>query len=182
MLSVLLVYDYGLSLSDLAEEQILLIHESIIDARIDAGRSPPTEFQPQRDWYQDVLRESLKLAARTRLVLPMKSKTTSEQQGVSNPSITPPYSQGPTASGVQETGYNLPLMAEPNDIAPVFQMTDLDQWDFQPNMTDSTGQLFVSQGNFDFTQDNDFPFEASGSEMLGDTQDQSYWLRQQGKR
>lgn len=240
MLSILLVYDYGLSPSDLAGEKILLINVSMIDARIEIHGPPPTELQPQRDWYQDVLRESLKVAAKTRLVLTKKSETSSEQQDISNSSITSPYSQGSSASGVQGTGYNLPLIAAPHDMTPGFQMTathgsqvssmsshfsglalppsnflrndqqrtslmtalssdlagetsapsgmmtggmtDLDTWDFQQNMTDATGQPFGPQGNFGFTEDYDVPFEASGSDMLGQTQYPSYWPRQQGKR
>lgn len=232
MLSVLLVYDYGLSPSDLAGEKILLINESMIDARIEIHGPPPTELQPQRDWYQDVLRESLKVAAKTRLVLQKKSGTSPEQKDTSNSSITTPYSQGPIASGVQGTGYNLPHMAAPHDMTQGFQMsathesqvsnmsshlpglvlqpsnflrndqqqtsimttlscslaggtsapsdmmtgemTDLDTWDFQPDMTDTTGQPFGPQGNFGFQEDYDVPFETSGSEMLGHTQYQSY--------
>jgi hypothetical protein len=239
-LIVLIVYDYGISPSDLAGEKILLINERLIDVRIKVHGPPPTDLQTQRDWYQDVLRDSLKVAAKTRLVLPKKSEKSSEQQDISNSSIISHYSQRPSASGAQGPGYNPAHMAEPHDMTPGFQMTatqesqvssmsshhpgltlpasnflrndqqhtslmtalpgdlvveasapsdmmageitDLDQWDFQQDMTDATGQLFDPQGNFGFTEDYDVPFEASGPDMLGHTQDQSYWLRQQGKR
>jgi hypothetical protein len=231
MLNVLLVYDYGLSPSDLAEEQILLIHKSMIDAKIEAHGPPPTELRPQRDWYQDVLRDSLKVAAKTRLVLPMKSEKPSEQQGISNSSIASRYSQWSSASGVQGPGYNPLLMAAPHDMTPGFQMTathesqvssmsinhpglslapsnflsnDQQQtnlmrtlssslagetsapsgmitgeltdigWNYQQEMPDGTGQLYVPQDNFEFPEDYVDQFQASGSDMLGHTQDQSY--------
>jgi hypothetical protein len=211
----------------------------MIDARIEIHGPPPTELQQQRDWYQDALRDALKVAAKTRLVIQKGSEASPEQQGISNSSATSPYSQGPSASGGQGAGYNLPLMAAPQDMASGFQMTathepqvssmnshhpelalassnflsnnqqqsglmatfsrnlagetsapsgmitgemtDLETWDFHQNMADETGQLFDPQDNFGFP-DYEVPFEASGSDMLEQTQDQSYWPRQQGKR
>ncbi len=211
----------------------------MIDARIEIHGPPPTELQPQRDWYQDVLRESLKVAAKTRLVPQAKMEESSEQQDISNSSIESSYPQEPSASGVEGTGYNLPLITGTHDMTPGFQMIaphgsqvasmsshvpglalppsnflrndqqqtslmtgisselagetsvasgmmteqmpDLDTWDFPPNMTDARGQPFSPQGNFEFPEDYDVPFETSGSDLLGHSQFQ-FWPRQQGKR
>jgi hypothetical protein len=60
-----------------------LINEKLIDARIQTHGPPPAEGQEQRKWYQDVLRESLKVAAKTRLIVPAnteKSSTHSTQR------------------------------------------------------------------------------------------------------
>jgi hypothetical protein len=241
MLSVLLVYDYGLSPSDLAGEKILLINGKMIDARIKVHGPPPTELQTQRDWYQDVLRESLKVAAKTVLVL--QKETSPSQQDINNSSIASSYARGPNATDFQGTGYDLPLMATSDEITPGFQMTathesqvssisshhtglalstssflrndqeqnnlmtalsrnlageasapssmmsgemtDLDAWqiNFQQDMAeDATGQLFGPQGSFGFTEDYDVAFQPPGPAMLGNSQDQSFWPRQQGKR
>lgn len=82
---------------------------------------------------------------------------------------------------------NLAGEASPPSNMMTGEMTDLDQWqiNFQQHMTmpeDATGQLFNAQDNFTFTEEYDVPFEGSGSVMLGNTQDQSFWPRQQGKR
>ena len=102
-----------LSTSDLAGEKILLINERMINARIEIHGPPPSELQLQCGWYQDALREFLKVATKTRLVLQKKSEAPSEQYDISSSSITSPYSQGPSASGVQGARYNLPHMATP---------------------------------------------------------------------
>jgi hypothetical protein len=52
----------------LAAEKILLINEKLVDATIRAHGPPPSEVQQQKDWYQAILRDALKVAARTTLV------------------------------------------------------------------------------------------------------------------
>jgi len=147
ILSFFLVYDYGISPSDLAGEKILLINEKMINSRIQVHGPPPTELQLQRDWYQDVLRESLKVAAKTKLVLPKKSENTSEQRDISNSSITSPYPQGPSASPVQGTGYNLPLIAAPHGMTPGFQMTAAHESQVSSMSSHHPG-LTISPSNF----------------------------------
>lgn len=64
-LTSFLVYDYGISHSELILERVLFIHEKVIDARIVKHGPPPTDTQAQRGWYQDGLRHRLDLAAKT---------------------------------------------------------------------------------------------------------------------
>lgn len=62
----ILVYDYGTPRSDYAEERILLINEKMIDTRVQAHGEPPADFDLQRAWYREALRDSLRVAAKTK--------------------------------------------------------------------------------------------------------------------
>lgn len=171
MLSVLLVYDYGYSPSDLAAENILLINERMIDARIEIHGLPPTDIQAQRDWYQDALRESLKLAAKTRLVLPKKAEPSSEQRDTGNPTQL----HGTSASRVQGTGYSMPIMTAPHNMTPGYQMTAT----HEPQVPSMSGHLsgldlppstfapnFQQQAGIMTTLSTGLPVETSASNSM----------------
>ncbi len=98
------VYDFGILPSDLAGEKILLINAKMVGARIEAHGPPPSELQEQRDWYQDALRDALKLAAKTNLVLPPNGLGQSSEQSTTPMSSS--YSHLASATGAQPTGYN----------------------------------------------------------------------------
>jgi len=123
VLIALLVYDYGLTPSDLAAEKILLINDKLIDARIRVHGPPPAELQTQRDWYRDVLRESLQVATKTRLAPQKKPEPSSEQQNPTQSSKTSYYPQGPSTSRVQGSGYNTEIIEVPYSMNAGFQMT-----------------------------------------------------------
>ena len=186
ILRALLVYDYGLSPSDLVEERILLINENMIDARIKIHGPPPRDLQLQRNWYQDVLRESLKVAAKTRLVLHKKSETP-DQQDTSNASLMPSYSHESCASGVQGMGYNLPVTTAPHDMTPGYHMTASHESQL-PNMS-SLSRLVFSPSTFlpndqqqaIATLSNGLSDGTSGpsSMMTGEVADLDSWIFQQ---
>jgi hypothetical protein len=60
-----LVCEENVSSADLAEERILLINDRLIEAKINVHGPPPPQLEPQRAWYQETLRDSLRVASRT---------------------------------------------------------------------------------------------------------------------
>jgi len=49
----------------------------MIESRIKAGRLPPTELEPQLAWFREALRDSLKIAAKTKKVSRITAGATS---------------------------------------------------------------------------------------------------------
>jgi hypothetical protein len=105
-LTLVIVYDFGMLPSEFATERILLIHEKVIDARIQAHGEPPSGGQQQRDWYQDALRDSLKLAAKTRLGSNRADQSSS--QNATPMSSTYSQDSNITARLEPETSFTLP--------------------------------------------------------------------------
>jgi hypothetical protein len=100
------VYDYGTPRSDYAQERILFIHASMIDARVRAHGLPPPNFDLQREWYMEALRDSLRVAAETKKVSHIKGKMPSRRD---NTLALSSGSAGPsTASGMP---FNVSLAA-----------------------------------------------------------------------
>jgi hypothetical protein len=107
------VYDLDTFLpSDLAAEKILLIHEKMIIARIQAYGPPPAGGQEQHNWYQDVLRQSLQIAAKTKLVLRDEPRKSSTQEA------TPMslFSQDMDPNTAPATSYNSPRVMSAGDM------------------------------------------------------------------
>lgn len=130
-----IVYDFGLIPSELAGEKILMINEEMIDARIQIHGEPPSDLPEQRAWYQDTLRESLKLAAKTKLVLQKNGGPSSEQQ--QTPSNTP-YLQQPTNNGGQS--FN-PLIIGSHTTDPPVPMGH------QPDGVETISPAYLTQSN-----------------------------------
>lgn len=105
-------YAYDLLPSDLAAERILLINEKLIDARIQAHGPPPSGGQQQRDWYQDALRDSLRVAAKTRLILSNNAGQSSPQK---SHDMSSSYSQDASAGAAQGTTLSNMLPADDRD-------------------------------------------------------------------
>ena len=110
-LNICLVYDYGVSHAELVSEKILLIQDAMIDARIEVHGEPPKDIQAQRGWYQDALRDTLRLAAKTRLVLADESEPSSESTGMTHASYAQGYKRQRSASDGHRTEYAMPSMA-----------------------------------------------------------------------
>ncbi|KAH8790699.1 hypothetical protein BGZ57DRAFT_876173 [Hyaloscypha finlandica] len=93
-------YDYGTPRSDYAQERILFIHDKIIDARVEAHGFPSADFDLQREWYREALRDSLRVAAKTKQV--SHSKSAASRQ---NNTVAPSPASGPGPSIIGGTGY-----------------------------------------------------------------------------
>lgn len=113
-------YDYGIPPSEYIEERILLINDNVVESRIKVHGLPPSDTQEQRAWYRDALRDTLKLAAKTKLV----------------PGIVSLASHGPSTSSIQGTGENLPITAAPQEP----QLTDIDSEMTSPSNLCAGGQ------------------------------------------
>lgn len=70
-----LVYDYQ-PVTELVQERILLINEGIVECKIKEHGPPPSDIDAQKGWYRDNLRETLRIASRTRLVVSKPQTTT----------------------------------------------------------------------------------------------------------
>ena len=101
-------------------ERILLINDNVVESRIKAHGLPPSGTQEQRAWYRDALRDTLKLAAKTKLV----------------PRIVSLASHGPCTSSIQGTVENLPITAAPQEP----QLTDIDSEMASPSNLCAGGQ------------------------------------------
>ena len=88
-----------------------MINDGLVDAKIQIHGAPPTDLEQQRTWYRDVLRDSLKLAAKTTLVLQNKGGPSSEQQNTSGNPSNIPYLQELPRTGIQS--YNTVGVATP---------------------------------------------------------------------
>jgi hypothetical protein len=97
-----LVYDSAtIPHSDLAEERILLVNDSMVGSKIEVHGPPPSEPELQREWYRDVLRDALRIAARSR------HRVTNPQLGASSaPMNTSQSSQGSSSR---------PTLRQPSD-------------------------------------------------------------------
>jgi hypothetical protein len=82
----------------------------MVDARIQAHGVPPSDFDLQREWYREALRDSLRVAAQSKKVSHIKGKASSRQTNTLAPSPGP----GPSTSGVGGLSYNIPIATTPN--------------------------------------------------------------------
>jgi len=103
-------YDYGNPRSDYAEERILLINEAMIDTRVQVHGMPPSDFDLQREWYREALRDSLRVAAKTKT-----KKASHNMKGDAPPrrNHTLAPSPGPGPSTVGALGYNVSTATTP---------------------------------------------------------------------
>ena len=85
----------------------MFIHETMINARVKVHGRPPSDFDLQREWYQEALRDSLRVAAETKTVSQIKGKAPPRQNNTLAPSSGP----GPGPSTVGVMGYNVPMAA-----------------------------------------------------------------------
>jgi hypothetical protein len=88
----------------------LFIHDRMVDARIQAHGVPPSNFDLQREWYREALRDSLRVAAQSKKVSHIKGKASSRQTSTLVPSPGPVPSTGSTRG----LSYNGPITATPN--------------------------------------------------------------------
>jgi hypothetical protein len=90
----------------------------MIDVRVQVYGPPPTEQSAQQEWYQDVLRDTLKVAAGTKLVLPSTSPQSLEQQDINNAVMASSYSQTTMtrAKSTPGAGYNVATIATPHQL------------------------------------------------------------------
>ncbi len=54
--------------SESAEEKIMFIHEEITEARIKSSGRPSPDFDSSRAWFQDVLRDTIRMSSKTVLI------------------------------------------------------------------------------------------------------------------
>lgn len=94
----------------------MFIHDEIIDARVQVhGRPSPDDFDLQREWFREALRDSLELAAKTRQVSHLGEKTPPRRNNTLGPSIT---EHGPNTTS--DMGFDIPF-------APVME-TNVTGW------------------------------------------------------
>jgi len=98
----------------------MLINSSVVNARIEGYGPPPAELQEQRAWYQDALRDSLKLAAKTLLIPAASPGQPSER---SSSTTTSPYTYETSTGGPQTTPYSMPNMDASYSITQQHEMT-----------------------------------------------------------
>jgi hypothetical protein len=92
-----LVYDYAtIPHADMAEEKILIANDFIVESRIQAHGPPPSEPEPQREWYRDALRDALRIAART-----TRNVTFTQASSSSAPMNTSLSAQGSSSNSLQ---------------------------------------------------------------------------------
>jgi hypothetical protein len=58
----------------------------MIDSRVQVHGMPPSDFDSQREWYREALRDSLRVAARTKKVSNIKGKSPQRQNNMLAPS------------------------------------------------------------------------------------------------
>jgi hypothetical protein len=85
----------------------LFIHETMIDARVKVHGMPPSDFDLQREWYREALRDSLRVAAETKKVSHIKEKAPLRQ----NNTLAPLPGPGPGPSTVDAMGYDVSMAA-----------------------------------------------------------------------
>jgi hypothetical protein len=85
----------------------LFIHDTMINARVEAHGLPPADFDLQREWYREALRDSLRVAAETKKVSHFKRSAASRR----NNTLAPPSASGPGPSIIDGMGYNGPMAA-----------------------------------------------------------------------
>jgi hypothetical protein len=81
----------------------------MIDARVQAHGMPPSNFDLQREWYKEALRDSLRVAARSKKVSHIKRKASPAPSNTLGPSPGP--GSGPTT--VNELGYSGSVVTTP---------------------------------------------------------------------
>jgi len=74
----------------------------MINARVEAHGLPPEDFDLQRQWYREALRDSLQVAAKTKKVSNIKGPAASRR----NNTVPPLPASGPGRSIIGGTGYN----------------------------------------------------------------------------
>lgn len=112
-------YDYGIPSSEFAEERILLIHDRMIDARIEAHGPPPHQLEQQRAWYREALQSTIQVAAKTIIKPGAELRPNDMSPQLSEPRPTPPqeleYGLESTLSPVPPI---LPVDSNPLGMAP----------------------------------------------------------------
>jgi hypothetical protein len=109
--------------SDLAEERILFINEKLINSKISVRGPPPEDVQKQVGWYQDVLRDSLRVAKRTKwtkFTVQGEAGPSSEHvhDASSNDSVDLPFSYAPMARESSTSGpvYDQQIIETPHQL------------------------------------------------------------------
>jgi len=185
----------------------LFIHDKIIDARVEAHGFPSAHFDLKREWYREALRDSLRVAAKTKQV--SHSNSAASRQ---NNTVAPPPASGPGPSIIGGTGYNDSMAATvqmphpstmdsmsgtsapPHPYPPLTQQhTIQDPWVIAPNNV--SGPIAINPGAIyppffespaPMTDNNGPPFQSSqffGQGNLGtqeDFDDLASWPGQQG--
>ena len=140
----------------------------MVDARMDVHGPPPQDIQAQRDWYQDALRETLKLAAKTRLVMPTKSEQQrhTETSDTISPASFNTGGNGPAIeSQSQQSDLTMsPLTYDPQQVGlmDTLEPANIDMGTgnvvdsylyFPQPLSDGNGPLFQPQYNFQLPSD-----------------------------
>jgi hypothetical protein len=180
----------------------------MIHARVEAHGLPPADFDLQREWYREALRDSLRVAAETKKVSHFKRSAASRQ----NNTLAPSSMSGPGPSIIDGMGYNDSMAATvqmphppamnnvpgtsalPHPYPPVTQQyTMQDQWPMPLN--DMSGPMTINpaaiysqfpESPAPMTDNNGPPFQSSrffGQGNLGtrdDFDDLAGWPGQQG--
>ena len=180
----------------------------MINARVEAHGLPPADFDLQREWYREALRDSLRVAAKTKKVSHFKRSAASRRNNI----LAPSSASGPGPSIIDGMGYNDPMAATiqmphpstmdsmsgtsapPHPYPPLTQQyTMQDQWPMPPN--DVSGQMTINpaaiysqftESPAPMTDNNGSQFQSShffGQGNLGtrdDFDDLAGWPGQQG--
>jgi len=108
--------------TDLAAEKIVLIYNRLLDARADVNGKPISNWEQQRAWFVDVLRETLEIAAKTKLVRHGSMSQTTELNDMRMiQEFSPPQDLNPETT--EEADYNHQRMAPQVGITQRHQMT-----------------------------------------------------------